>query len=297
MIAPPPLTQSWPLPLRRLLVEGRRALRHGDNSTAAKAFRQALAREPNIPEAHFGLAQALRPGPGYLEWLETLHRSLHPRVYLEIGVETGRSLRLAAPDTYAFGIDPDCRLPPDWRVPPTTRIVSRSSQEFFADSEAVAAFPAPLDFAFIDGDHRFASVLHDFIAVEALAAPDAVIAIHDTWPLDAATAATVRNTGFYTGDCWKIVPCLRAIRPDLRLLTVPTLPTGLTLVTALDPASTVLRDRQESILAAFACLPYRPETAHHLALADNTPHALDQVMAWRATATAKSSRHRPVARK
>ncbi|WP_313388947.1 class I SAM-dependent methyltransferase, partial [Rhodospirillum rubrum] len=172
-------------------------------------------------------------------------------------------------------------------LPANARVIARTSQDFFADPQAVAELPGPIDFAFIDGDHRFASVLHDFIALEAHMAAGGVIALHDTWPLDPLTASRSRQTGFYTADAWKIVPCLRAIRPDLRLLTLPAAPTGLTLITGLDPASSVLGDRFEAIIEAFAALPYAPALASRLALVANDQGALDQLMGWRAMAAAK----------
>lgn len=283
------LTQPWPLPLRRLLLEARRDLRRGRATQAVLGFERALELEPNIPEAHLGLALARRPGPGYRKWLEILHGALRPGLYVEIGVETGRTLRIAKPGTAVIGIDPDPRLPADGAAAPDVRVFAMTSQEFFATSEAVAALPGPVDLAFIDGDHRFASVLHDFLELEARMAPDGVIALHDTWPLDARTAGSTRLTGFYSGDGWKLVPCLRALRPDLRLMTIPAAPTGLTLVTGLDPASTLLRRRFDRILAAFAPLPYGAGAEHSLALVRNDGAALDQLLAWRAMATAKSS--------
>ena len=283
------LTQPWPLPLRRLLLEARRDLRQGRTTQAVLRFERALELEPNIPEAHLGLALARRPGPDYRKWLEILHGALRPGLYVEIGIETGGTLRLANPGTAVIGIDPDPRLPADGSVAPDARVFAMTSQEFFATPEAVAALPGPVDLAFIDGDHRFASVLHDFLELEARMAPDGVIALHDTWPLDARTAAGTRLTGFYSGDGWKLVPCLRALRPDLRLMTIPAAPTGLTLVTGLDPASTLLRRRFDRILAAFAPLPYGAGAEHGLALVRNDGAALDQLLAWRAMATAKSS--------
>ena len=80
--------------------------------------------------------------------------------------------------------------------------------------------------AFIDGDHRFEQVLDDFIALEHYAAPGAVVLLHDTLPLTESTAGGARHTGFYSGDAWKVLPCLRALRPDLRLTTLPTAATA-----------------------------------------------------------------------
>lgn len=282
-----PLTQDWPLPLRRLILEGRNALARGNLALAYDRFDEAIRQQPNIPEAHLGLALARRPGPDYPHWLARLHAALRPRTYLEIGVETGRTLRLAQPPTIAIGIDPCPHPQAAEKARAETRIHAVTSQAFFASPEAEMA--APIDLAFIDGDHRLAAVLHDFMQIEARSHPDGVVVLHDTWPLNSQTAGRTRETGFYTGDCWKLIPCLRTIRPDLHIVTIATPPTGLTVVSSLDPASTLLRERFQVIIDAFSPLPYPQTPDLLLALRDNTPDALDHIPALRAMATAKSS--------
>lgn len=284
-----PLTQDWPLPLRLLIVEGRDALHRGDTELACARFEEALSQQPNIPEAHLGLALALRPGPDYRHWLARLHAVLQPRIYLEIGVETGQTLRLAQPPTLAIGIDPSPSPQAADGAAAETHIHALTSQAFFTSPQALAKLPGAIDLAFIDGDHGFASVLHDFMQVEAVSRPGGVIVLHDTWPLNPLTAAPVRTTGFYTGDGWKLVPCLRAIRPDLQIVTIAAPPTGLTVVTGLDPASPLLQDRFQAILEAFSPLPCPQNPAQLLALQENTPEALNHIPAFRAIATAKSS--------
>jgi hypothetical protein len=283
------LSKPWPEPLRSLILEGCQALEAGRLAAARQAFAQALECEADIPEAHLGLALIQRPGPDYRAWLERLHAALRPAVYVEVGIESGLALQLAQPPTLAFGIDPVPQAPAstDWAA--RTRIFTATSDAFFADPEMRAALTGPVDFAFIDGDHRFEQVLRDFISLEALMSPGGIVALHDTWPLNAETATRERTTGFYTGDGWKIVPCLRALRPDLRLLTIPAAPTGLTLVTGLDPASTLLRDRFDVIIELYGPLPYAPAMDRLLALSGNDDATLDQLLGWRAMATAKSS--------
>jgi hypothetical protein len=73
-----------------------------------------------------------------------------------------------------------------------------------------------------------------------------------------AAAARDRCTSFWCGDTWKVVPCLRRFRPDLQLLTIPTHPSGLTLVAGLDPHSGVLADRFDEAVAAFIDAPLPP---------------------------------------
>jgi hypothetical protein len=65
------------------------------------------------------------------------------------------------------------------------------------------------------------------------------------------TSARERTTQFYSGDIWKVIATLTQYRQDLRIATVPTAPTGLCMVTNLDPKSNLLNDRLEEITARF----------------------------------------------
>ena len=48
---------------------------------------------------------------------------------------------------------------------------------------------------------------------------------------------------------WKTVVALRRYRPDLSVVTADVEPTGLAIVTGLDPTNTVLFDRYDEIVA------------------------------------------------
>ncbi|NCT96061.1 MAG: class I SAM-dependent methyltransferase [Comamonadaceae bacterium] len=253
---------------RRLRAEGRGA-------DADAVLWDALAQEPNLPGVHVALARQRWPGPDYRHWLGWFHGHLKPRLYLEIGVEFGHTLRLARPGTQATGVDPAPRGDPLSGCEAPTRLFPCTSAAFFAGLPADDALATQgFDLAFIDGDHAFDAVLDDFIGAERLAAPGAVLLLHDTVPLTAATAGRERRTGFHTGDGWKIVPCLRALRPDLRVVTLSTAPTGLTVVTGLDPSSTRLRERRQAIRESYAALPpdgVVAEPERVLALGPNDP--------------------------
>jgi len=286
-LTPAPLSHSWPLPLRRVLIEARRALEAGNRRLALANFRAALAQEPNLPEAHLGWALTSRPGPDYLDWLALLHQQLAPRRYLEIGVETGRSLLLALPDCQAIGVDPAA----DGDIPPTCQVIRQTSAEFFADPATPTRLAGGVDLTFIDGDHRFTAVLADILAAERVSRPESIIAVHDTYPLDALTASPTRRTGFHAGDGWKILPCLRLFRPDLSLLTIPTAPTGLTLIGGLRPDAPAIDGAAAAAL--YRDLPFsalQNDPVRILSLTANDPA---QLPAWlkdlrgRATATAK----------
>lgn len=240
-------------PLERpALLKSARLMANGDAGSAEAVLRQALVLEPNLPLVHVALARLRWPGPGYRDWLAWLHQQIQPALYVEIGVEKGESLALARPPTRVIGIDPSPVGDPLARCVAPTQLYPMSSEDFFrAPPAGCELLKQKFNLAFIDGDHRFESVLDDFIRLEAWAAPGALMVLHDTLPLTQVTASPDRQSGFYTGDAWKIVPCLRGLRPQLRIVSLPVAPTGLTLVTGLDPASNLLRERREDILATY----------------------------------------------
>lgn len=241
----------------------RRWMAKGNRVQAETSLRRMLAREANLPAAHSALARLRWPGPDYRAWLAWLHRQLAPRVYVEIGVESGTSLALVQPDTQVIAIDPEPVGDPLHACPGVGQLFTQTSAAFFAQSCAPSGLShTGFNLAFIDGDHRFESVLDDFIALERHAAPGAVVLLHDTLPLTESTSGGERHTGFYSGDAWKVVPCLRALRPDLRLTTLPTAPTGLTVITGLDPDSRVLETRRALIHQVYARLPSAHAVAH-----------------------------------
>lgn len=223
---------------------------------AEALIRHALALEPNLPATHVALAKLRWPGMDYLEWLGWFHAVLSPGLYVEIGVERGNSLAQVRPGTEVVGIDPAPQAQPQARCAGPVQLFPQTSAEFFATVPPESHLHnRGFDLAFIDGDHRFEEVLADFMALEQWAAPKAVVLMHDTIPLTSATSTSQRQTGFYSGDAWKIVPCLRSLRPDLHIVTLPAAPTGLTVVTGLNPASRTLHKRLPAIRAAYAALP------------------------------------------
>ena len=53
---------------------------------------------------------------------------------------------------------------------------------------------------------------------------------------------------WWTGDVWKLIPILRRFRPDLKITVLDAHPTGLVLLSNLDPNSTVLEDAYPEIV-------------------------------------------------
>jgi hypothetical protein len=171
----------------------------------------------------------------YLEILRQLHDGLHPAAYLEIGVDHGDSLQLSRAHTIAIDPAPKPR-PAAFLGKPSLLLAAVASDEFFAryDKRALLG-ETPLDFAFIDGLHEFAQVIRDLEHVERWAHPGTVVAIHDVLPRNPWEAAHAFHDGVWTGDVWRVVPFLREHRPDLRCWLTAAEPTGMLLVTNLDP--------------------------------------------------------------
>ena len=235
------------------LAEAHRTL--GENETAALNYRAALTFNPNLVQAHSGLAVLRMPGDDYLVWLERLYSWLAPATVIEIGVYQGASLALLRPPAVAIGIDPSPTLVSPLKT--ETHIFAETSDQFFAQSRHERLLAGhPLSVALIDGLHLYEQALRDFIHIEACCGPRSVILFHDTVPLDHATQSQNRDTQFHTGDVWKIVLCLKHYRPELDIFTIATPPTGLTVVTGLDPTSRVLPDRYDEAVVRFVDMPF-----------------------------------------
>jgi glycosyltransferase involved in cell wall biosynthesis len=163
----------------------------------------------------------------YLEVLSNIHKELRPQSYLEIGVRHGRSLSLAK--CASIGVDPAAHIM--FPLNDQTVVVNQTSDDFFASSSA----KPKADLAFIDGLHSFEQALRDFINVEKISKPQTVVVFDDIFPNHPLQASRLRKTNVWTGDVWKILPCLKTFRPDLKLLALDTSPTGLMLVAGLNP--------------------------------------------------------------
>ncbi|MFZ4855262.1 MAG: class I SAM-dependent methyltransferase [Desulfuromonadaceae bacterium] len=194
----------------------------------------------------------------YYELLAEIHGKWPPRVYIEIGVASGKSLALARSQTRTLGIDPATATHEHlyFNSPENNpQLYKMISDDFFASRDVIKEMGQPhFDVAFIDGLHHFDQVLRDFINLEKYAGPDSIILIHDCLPINARVADRERSTWFWTGDVWKAIPCLLAVRPDLEIITLPLFPSGIALIRNLDPSSHILERQYNSLIQHFAAL-------------------------------------------
>jgi predicted O-methyltransferase YrrM len=182
------------------------------------------------------------------EFLRRLHRRTKPKTYLEIGVNSGASLRLSRARTIA--IDPQFKIIHPLRC--NLVMAKATSDDYFAKPDAFGHFRGqPTDLAFIDGMHLFEFALRDFINVERETDWTSVVVFDDMLPRNVQEAARDRETKAWTGDVYKVILTLREYRPDLVVLPVDTAPTGLLLVLAPDRNSTVLKDDYDAIAQRY----------------------------------------------
>jgi hypothetical protein len=206
----------------------------------------------------------------YLELLKKIHEYLLPRTYVEIGVSVGESLLLADHRTTVVGIDPV--LSRQQPVNSRAKLFALKSDEFFATRDLRTVLAGlPVDLAFIDGNHRIEFALRDFMNLERFCDKGSAILVHDCDPVDRETAGRT-PTPPWSGDVWKLILCLRAYRPDLFVSVAAVPPTGLGIITNLDPSSTVLRDRYDEIWQRFIPLDYS-------ALEEDREHKLNRIVA------------------
>jgi hypothetical protein len=183
------------------------------------------------------------------ELLAHLHHDYRPRTYLEIGINTGRSLSLSRTTTIA--VDPDFRIKTEINC--DVQVLKMTSDDFFARDDPLAHFSnRRVDLAFIDGLHLFEYALRDFINVERHSDWTSVIVLDDVLPREAIQASRRQESTLWTGDVFKLSEILRAHRPGLLLWEVDTDPTGVLLIFGADPSSGILAERYDEIVRGYS---------------------------------------------
>ncbi|WP_051955530.1 methyltransferase domain-containing protein [Beijerinckia mobilis] len=227
--------------------------RHGAPPSAASLPAQTVLAPETIPPAS-PEEERVQGDTSYLSVLKELHEAISPRCYLEIGVRHGNSLRLAK--GAAVGVDPAPALAEP--LSDSIQLIKSTSDAFF-DGLTADDLPGPVDFAFIDGLHHVDAALRDFMHIERIAAPDAIIAIDDILPNHTTQADRNRRSRVWTGDVWKLTEILRRYRPDLTLAPLNTSPSGCLLIAGLDPQNHILWDLYNPILREVSSWHEVPE--------------------------------------
>src|SRR5271166_2354340 len=122
-------------------------------------------------------------GPHYLDYIRSLHCSLGPRAYLEIGTQAGDSLTLAS--CASIAVDPKFAVKSDvLGKKPMCLMYQSTSDDFFSTYDPIKLLGRPLDLVFLDGLHLYEILLRDFIHTERFCRADSLVMIHDCIPTD-----------------------------------------------------------------------------------------------------------------
>lgn len=195
-------------------------------------------------------------GTHYLEFLKHYHSILQPRTYLEIGSRSGDSLKMS--NCASIAIDPLF----DFKQMPFTNkdvcmLFQMSSDKFFRTYSPKTLFGLEIDMAFLDGLHLSQFLLRDFINVEKSCNRNSIIMLHDCLPLDEIMTrrretdlthqGRSQHPHMWTGDVWKVPIILKKHRPDLVIIANDAYPTGMVLITNLNPSNAAFSDKYGSI--------------------------------------------------
>ena len=181
----------------------------------------------------------------YLSFFKDLHKKISPSNYLEIGIRHGRSLAQA--ECPSIGIDPS----PEIKVELKNTTIYPNSSDYFFERLAPTILKNDRDIMFIDGMHLFEYALRDFINCELYSHENSLIIIDDVFPGHPRQALRKRDSQVWTGDIWKLIPCLNQYRPDLALIAVDTSPTGLLVIIKTDSTNQVLKREYNNIINNF----------------------------------------------
>lgn len=191
-------------------------------------------------------------GMNYRRFFQRLHKQRLFDWYLEVGCRSGSIFRGVRGKTIA--VDPFFRIVGDvMGEKPQLHICQKTSDEFFAES-FLQANDIQLSMSFLDGMHLFEFLLRDFMNAERFSKEGGVIAMHDCCPFSHEMCTRDLDNlprGAWTGDVWKLLPILRKWRPDLRVDVLNCRPTGLVIVSGLDPTSRALFENYDAIVETW----------------------------------------------
>ena len=178
--------------------------------------------------------------------LSFIHQTLLPQMYLEIGVDQGKSLALAKCE--AIGVDPV--LKERIRLGNECSVVTSTSDEFFMDFYEKFITNTP-DLVLLDGMPLIEYTLRDFNNMERCATPTTLVMVSGIYPNDSDQAQRRRQGMDWVGDVWKLPEILTEYRPDLFTLGVDTADNGLFIVAGLDTENRELEDNMARILEKY----------------------------------------------
>lgn len=193
----------------------------------------------------------------YKTFLPQLHKILTPKNYIEIGIRHGYSLSLSD-KAQKIAIDPMYDASSMEFDTPNTQFFKMTSDDFFDQNKLSDLLEGSFDLAYIDGMHLFEFALRDFINLEKSSDKPSIIIVDDVIPRNEEEANRTPTGGSWTGDVWKIIPCLTKYRPDLskNMILTASEPTGCLIIVNPNSNDSTLSDNYEKIIDTYISTSY-----------------------------------------
>ncbi len=207
-------------------------------------------------------------GPALSHWSRSAHGGREPR---PINVQ---------PPGLTVIVDPSPVLGTPLRT--NTHVFAEASERFFTERRLAALLNGQrVDLAVVNSPRRFEQALSDVLSLAKYLSLRSVVLISGTLPLDEVTQRSTREAGFHTGDLWKIVLCLKTLRPDLEMFTIATPPSGLTVIAGLGARPAALDASYHDVVARYREFPYhelRGREAELLNVVANDPQLVEALL-------------------
>lgn len=194
----------------------------------------------------------------HYDFLSFVRTVCQPKVYLEIGVETGQTLFAKPSVDLAVGVDPgfEIRVPVDFTC--HFALFKTTSDDFFAHDLLASITDRKVDLTFVDGLHWSDFALRDFRNAEKLSDQNGVIVIHDIYPTSLPEASRdMVVDGNWMGDVFKTVCALSKFRPDLKIYNIKDIPpSGMSVICGLNPEDETLFARYDEVISYMESIDY-----------------------------------------
>ena len=202
-------------------------------------------------------------GADYQTVLKAVHFHLKPKNYFEVGTQLGHTLAIAS--CRSLAVDPNFQVERNiLGCKPACLLFQMASDSFFSQFNPEILLGGPIQLAFLDGMHWFEYLIRDFYNTEKYSAKNSIIMLHDCLPTDGhvarrnvhdtSLAARSSKPAWWAGDVWKAAAAILKYRPDLQIYGCNAAPTGLIIITNLDPRSDVLEKSYFQIVEEFSKL-------------------------------------------
>jgi hypothetical protein len=190
----------------------------------------------------------------YDQILSSIHAELQPATFVEIGMAGGDALMR---DGQAAAIEINPEIDVEEPSSPHVKLFKKTGDAFFREHSLRQELDGrPVDLALM-GLRLFEQALRNFIRLEKCCTPSSVILVQGCYPAGADTTGRERkDTPLWSGDVWKLIVCLKKYRPELTIHTIDVPPSGLGLITGLNPESDVLSQNMEAIYKEFILMPF-----------------------------------------